>query len=197
MMKNGNGLPPYNNVVIRDRDGMLNMTDMWKAAGSPDGRAPADWRALESTKEFVAHIEAAFVAGKSGIETRKGGGGRGVGGGATWAHWQIGMAYAKYLSHEFHAWCNSVVRAHMEGKVLDSAQSGQPFHQRLGAVRTGTHLWGKEAGRQLWVEMNLPIVPGMRLPPPQRDLFKKSPEEGAEGEGDPEKGDESGSDGDA
>jgi hypothetical protein len=37
--------------------------------------------------------------------------------GGTWAHWQIALAYAKYLSPEFHMWCNTVVRAHMEGRT--------------------------------------------------------------------------------
>ena len=36
----------------------------------------------------------------------------------TWAHWQIGLAYAKYLSPEFHMWCNEVIRDRMEGKSL-------------------------------------------------------------------------------
>jgi hypothetical protein len=30
--------------------------------------------------------------------------------GGTYAHWQIALAYAKYLSPEFHIWCNEVVR---------------------------------------------------------------------------------------
>lgn len=34
---------------------------------------------------------------------------RGVNG-VTFAHWQIAMAYAKYLSPEFHVWCSTVVR---------------------------------------------------------------------------------------
>ena len=34
------------------------------------------------------------------------------------AHWQIGIAYAKYLSPEFHVWCNTVVRDRMEGKLV-------------------------------------------------------------------------------
>ncbi|WP_127089060.1 KilA-N domain-containing protein [Aquabacter cavernae] len=34
---------------------------------------------------------------------------RGKGGG-TYAHWQIGLAYAKYLSPEFHMWRNTAVR---------------------------------------------------------------------------------------
>src|SRR6218665_2949264 len=38
-------------------------------------------------------------------------------GGGTWAHWQVGMAYAKYLDPNFHMWCNTQVRAVMEGKV--------------------------------------------------------------------------------
>lgn len=40
---------------------------------------------------------------------------RGKGGG-TYAHWQLGLAYAKYLSPEFHICCNTVVRERMEGK---------------------------------------------------------------------------------
>lgn len=103
----------FNGSVIRDRAEKLNLTDMWKAAGSPGGRGPADWLALSSAREFVTHIEATLEAGKSGIQTMKGG--RGIGG-ATWAHWQIGLAYAKYLSPEFHMWCNTVVRERMEGK---------------------------------------------------------------------------------
>src|SRR5690348_3500470 len=103
----------YNGTPIRDRAERLNLTDMWRASGAPDGRAPNDWLALAATKEFVSYIEATLNAGKSGIETRRGGSGEGRG--ATWGHWQIGLAYAKYLSPEFHAWCNSVVRSHMEG----------------------------------------------------------------------------------
>ena len=104
----------YNGTLIGRRAEMLSLTDMWRAAGSPDGRAPSDWLALITTKEFVVAVEAGFNAGKSGIETQRGGSGAGRGG--TWAHWQIGLAYAKYLSVEFHMWCNTVVRAAMEGR---------------------------------------------------------------------------------
>ena len=41
--------------------------------------------------------------------------------GATWAHWQIALAYAKYLSPDFHMWCNEVVRERMEGKSVSVA----------------------------------------------------------------------------
>lgn len=106
----------FNSTPIRDRDDMLCLTDMWKAAGSPSGRAPNDWRVLPHVVEFVEHV--APIAGKSGNELfRVVRGGRAPG---TWAHWQIGLAYAKYLSPEFHAWANSVVKRHMEGRTSDA-----------------------------------------------------------------------------
>ncbi len=99
----------YNGTLIHERHEMLSLTDMWKAARSPSGRAPADWLALASTKEFASAVEASFNAGKSGIKTKTGRGG------GTYAHWQIALAYAKYLNPDFHMWCNEVVRRHMEG----------------------------------------------------------------------------------
>lgn len=104
----------YNGVVIHDRADTLSLTDMWKAAGSPSGRAPSDWLALDATKDFVAVVEASHNAGKSGIMAKKGKGG------GTYAHWQIALAYAKYLSPEFHMWCNSVVRERMEGRSVST-----------------------------------------------------------------------------
>jgi KilA-N domain. len=101
----------YNSVAIRDKGEMLSLTDMWKAAGSDPMKAPAQWQRLSSAEEFIAHVE--LIVGKSHnnlIDTKKRAG--------TWAHWQIALAYAKYLSPEFHMWCNSVVRSHMEGAPL-------------------------------------------------------------------------------
>lgn len=110
-----------NGMEVHARREMVNTTDLWRAAGSPSGRAPSDWLALSSSKEFVACVEASLNAGNSGIRTKKGNGG------GTYAHWQIGLAYAKYLSPEFHMQCNAVIRERMEGRrqavgfVLDEA----------------------------------------------------------------------------
>ncbi len=52
---------------------------------------------------------------------------------ATWAHWQIGLAYAKYLSPAFHAWCNEVVRGHMEGDLRPAAAQGLTATDRIAA----------------------------------------------------------------
>ncbi|MFC4624230.1 KilA-N domain-containing protein [Daeguia caeni] len=66
----------YNGHDITVKAEMLSLTDMWKAAGAEDSRRPSDWLALESTKAFRELVEASLVAGKSGIQVKRGG--RGV-----------------------------------------------------------------------------------------------------------------------
>jgi len=99
----------FNGHVIRDRNEMLSLTDMWKAAGEPENKRPANWARKEGA-EFIAFMADAENMPVGHIISA----GRGRTG-ATFAHWQIGLAYAKYLSPEFHMWCNTVVRERMEG----------------------------------------------------------------------------------
>lgn len=86
--------------VIRDRSDMLCLTDMWKAAGEDVNKQPAKWR---------EHASVLLKRENEVFQTHRGG--------KDWAHWQIAMAYGKYLSPEFHAWCNTVVRQHMTREV--------------------------------------------------------------------------------
>lgn len=92
--------------MIRDRNEMLSLTDMWKAHGGDLARQPSNWLASAEAKNFIEVLN----PGNSGIITKRGKNG------GTYAHWQIAMAYAKYLSPEFHMWCNEVVRERMEGR---------------------------------------------------------------------------------
>lgn len=102
----------YNGVVIAEKQEELCLTDMWKAQHSPLHKEPYNW----VRKEGASFIEAVALAHNlpvgQVIRTKKGKGG------STFAHWQIGLAYAKYLSPEFHMWCNQVVRERMEGKSI-------------------------------------------------------------------------------
>lgn len=131
----------YDGVAIRDRDGKLNMTDMWRAGGADPARRPSKWLASADARRFQA-----FLAETSGIqisdtaliEAASGGDGAG---GATWAHWQLGLAYAKYLSPAFHAWGNKVIRDRMEGRI----GSPEELVQALAAVHS-TALDAKQYG---------------------------------------------------
>ena len=140
----------YKGTTIHERHEMVSLTDMWKAAGSDEQKAPAKWRALPAARAFVEHV--ALTVGKSDsdlFDTKIGGRVKG-----TWAHWHVAMAYAKYLDHDFHMWCNEVVRAHMErapaqppmaperprkSAIDQAAREARLFHQHMLKV-------GKMAG---------------------------------------------------
>lgn len=106
----------FNKTTIRDRDQFLSLTDMWKASGSSENKRPSDWLATPMAKTLIEYLGENLNAGFSGIDlVRSNRGGNDAG---TWAHWHIAFAYAKYLSPAFHVWCNEVVRAVMEGRMV-------------------------------------------------------------------------------
>ncbi|MBO1360618.1 KilA-N domain-containing protein [Acetobacter sacchari] len=131
----------YNNAPIHIRDEMLCLTDMWSAAGKPDNKRPADWMLIDGTKGFLEYLAESLKVAPAHFDKNQGvssyGGlvvaKRGGSSPGTWAHWQIGFAYAKYLSPEFHAWCNTAAREKMEGRQLQSSVSVAELE---AAVRT-------------------------------------------------------------
>ena len=130
----------YRGTPIRLRGAMLNLTDMWRAAGCPEHRRPAKWLAFDETARFRSHAqvhwtepeEPAFADNVlqediirldpdglvAALRGRRGG---------TWAHWQLALSYARYLSPEFHLWCNTVVRAAMERQAGPPAAVYDPL----------------------------------------------------------------------
>ena len=117
----------YEGTDIRQRGLMLNLTDMWRAAGGPAYRRPALWLAMEETKRFRTYTRWRWSdIGRPGsgfnitegdikqdepdglVATTRGQRGE------TWAHWQLALAYARHLSPAFHAWGNAVIRNAME-----------------------------------------------------------------------------------
>ncbi len=112
----------YGGEIIHERDETLSLTDMWTAARRKhvedggdaadfENRRPANWSRKEGS-EFIASLQRRLNVSRGHIYQ----GERGAGG-STFAHWQVGLAYAKYLSADFHMWCNTVVKAHMEGQA--------------------------------------------------------------------------------
>jgi hypothetical protein len=95
---------------------MVSLTDLWRAAGSPNGLKPSQWRSNIATQRFAEYIrENLKVSGRSTegntdvFRTTVGGNNP-----QTWAHWQMALAYAQDLSPAFRAWCGEVLRRHME-----------------------------------------------------------------------------------
>lgn len=99
--------------ILFDENRLVSLTDMWRAAGSPEEKKPNDWASTPQGKGFIANLRASLNAGKSGIWKST----RGKHSGGTWAHWQIGLAYAKYLSHKFHRLVNEAFKEWAEEKA--------------------------------------------------------------------------------
>lgn len=99
----------YNNVVIKERDDMLSLTDMWRAANGSDSQRPYNWLALKSASQVVSHM--ASLVGKPVSELVQAVNENGTWN--TWAHWQIGMAYAMYVG-------KAPFVAHLLGRLADA-----------------------------------------------------------------------------
>lgn len=88
--------------IGRDGD-LLSLTDLWKAAGSPENKRPIDWQEKESTKEYIETLAITFnSAEKALLKTKKGRWG------GTYAHKSIALSYAKYLDPALHVLVNEV-----------------------------------------------------------------------------------------
>lgn len=79
----------------------VSLTDMWKASGSVETQHPKFWLGNDEPKRFMNKLAENLNVTPSYLLNVK----RGKYGG-TWAHWQIALAYAQYLSPEFHMFIN-------------------------------------------------------------------------------------------
>jgi hypothetical protein len=86
--------------------GLYNLTAMWRASGGDANRDPAAWLRLDETGAFLAELNMV----QNHILSQRGRNG------GTWAHWQIAVAYAKYLSPAFHIQWNEYAAAYLRGE---------------------------------------------------------------------------------
>jgi hypothetical protein len=95
----------YNGVSVAfEGKEKVSLTDLWRAAGSPENKEPYEWLRTEHAKALIAELEA--DTGKNRIvKTAKGGK---VGGGGTWAHRDLAVSYAGYLSPKLQIFVNRV-----------------------------------------------------------------------------------------
>lgn len=106
----------YNGHEVTVKAEKMSLTDMWKASKSPANQDPAQWMRSTAAEAFIEAVSVNMgISHNELVKTVRGGKTPG-----TWAHWQVAFAYAKYLSPEFHMWCNQVVRERMEGHSVST-----------------------------------------------------------------------------
>ena len=154
---------------IRCDGDMWCITDMWRAAGAPKEKRPNDFLSGPG-KQFAEFLCDSVDAGIHGIKkTRKIPGG----GGETWTHWQLALAYAKWVDHAFHARVNEVYRAFTAGQLIPVGQSAAEqelvrYHLRVKALERGEHQsdWDLELKMELARLRKLPWTGTGREPKP-------------------------------
>ncbi len=139
-----------------DGGGLVSLNDIYAAAesaGMTTGkRKPSDW-AREAGADFIDFIVENLNTRKAGIYQTK----RGKHGG-TFAHWQIALAYAKYLSPALHMEVNEVYSRFKAGDVTladEIADKASPADQEWLARRVS----GKAARGQLTSTLSAHGVP--------------------------------------
>jgi hypothetical protein len=92
---------------------MVNVTEMWRAAGAPDNKKPYYWINQEQTQELIAEILNVSEI-HSITESRKSGKEGQRGGGSTWYCEELALAYDMYLSPALHLACCAGQRGQRE-----------------------------------------------------------------------------------
>src|ERR1700761_1839238 len=129
----------YDGEPVCRHGNLLNLRTMWHATGRRPDCHPSAWLTMPETRRFILHLRSTPPATpdvmlRDIVKLRyirnidpdfllvwTGGRRRG-----TWAHWQIALAYAQYLSPPFHARCNQVVRGSLERLGDPSAYTPAP-----------------------------------------------------------------------
>ncbi len=89
---------------VRQENGLVSLTDLWKQAGSPKNKRPIDWQKMDSTKELTSVLESVMQSGFKPLwKSNRGGVNPG-----TFAHKSLSLSYAKYLDPKLHALVNEV-----------------------------------------------------------------------------------------
>lgn len=125
--------------TIRANGDMVNLNDLYVAAGSIPNKNPTEWLRLTETKRLIDELCNSHNTGKSHIISST----RGKGGG-TWAHKILAVEYAGYLSPEFKVKVNDTFLRVQEGddSVIDEAFANQ---SREKQKQTAARLQGKVA----------------------------------------------------
>lgn len=147
-------------AIRRDGD-MWCLTDLWRAAGSPVDKRPAEWLRKDGAAfvEFVRDSQTMALshspenkAFSDVVRTTKGNPQTRTPP-ETWAHWQIAIAYAKYLSHALHARVNEVYAAYKAGLLVSRSDDRDELlrlNLRIAALEEGRpSLWDRELKREL------------------------------------------------
>lgn len=99
----------YQGQKINVKNDLLCLTDFWKAVGRPKNKSAPQWLRLPETIHFMIRLESKMGHSQPMVEKYDQSG--------TFAHWQIALAYAKYLSEDLEMHMSEVYMRYQAGDV--------------------------------------------------------------------------------
>jgi hypothetical protein len=143
-MKNELAKFEYNGVAIAiEGKEKISLTDLWKASGNVETQHPKFWLGQDESNRFISTVANSLKVTRDYLLKVK----RGKGGG-TWAHWQIALAYAKYLSPELHMQVNEAF------KKLSQEENNPELAITRGRERA-MRKWKKEGRSDDWISARI------------------------------------------
>jgi hypothetical protein len=135
-------------INIRLSDKWISLTDMWRAQGSPTSKRVNDWLNNDNIKPLLTVLAVELNTTPSCIyETRKGKGG------GTFGIPKLALAYAEYLSPEFHSWALGTLIERIE-------EDADP---ELGITRSRGRAiakWKRQGKSDEWINTRLKEIEG-------------------------------------
>ncbi|HLP41980.1 MAG TPA: KilA-N domain-containing protein, partial [Fibrobacteria bacterium] len=98
-------------AVSVNKDGLISLTDLWKVGGEKKHQHPSRWTKNEENVRFIDEVAKKLNSPLEGM--LKSTSGRYSGG--TFAHWQVALAYAKWLSPALHMQVNEIYARYKAG----------------------------------------------------------------------------------
>jgi hypothetical protein len=156
----------YENHPINRRGDLLNLTEMWVANGRSENQRPAQWLRLPSTRNFLQRLESAVGLSHNSLLVTERGHSEGRDN-STWAHWQLALVYAHYLSPDFYIWCNELVHNAMQcfgGPDTGPAKrTSVLFEEAFGHIHRRIDVLAQYSMTNLLLTAAVQKLPGKRL----------------------------------
>lgn len=133
----------YDGFTIRsdEQNRLISLTDMWKAVGSPENKAPSQWLRLPESKALASVLK--LNMGLSHIyQTRRGRGG------GTYGIPDLAIAYAEYLSPQFHAWALTAIKERIEEEAIPELAYERGRDRAIKG-------WKRQGKRDDWIQDRL------------------------------------------
>ncbi len=152
-----------------DDDGLVSLTDMWRARGSKDDEKPKDFLKSKQTKAFLSVLETKGTI----IPLRTFRGGNDAG---TWAHKLVAYKFAAWIDPEFEYGVYTVLDGYFNKELVINPQ--QKLHDHVLKVKTSeaiASLHGKGLNQRRWEKQELEQE-GLKLLQEYQQQFNFTPQ---------------------